>query len=47
MIERIADAAELPRARLDRLIGRVRLRADGGDPMSVRSLLAAGPPSSP
>lgn len=47
VIERIADAAELPRARLDRLIGRVRLRADGGDPMSVRSLLAAGPPSSP
>ncbi len=47
VIERIADAAKLPRARLDRLIGRVRLRADGGDPMSVRSLLAAGPPSSP
>lgn len=47
VIERIADAARLPRARLDRLIGRVRLRADGGDPMSVRSLLAAGPPISP
>lgn len=47
VIERIADAAKLPRARLDRLIGRVRLRADGGDPMSVRSLLASGPPSSP
>ncbi|MBX3207014.1 MAG: TerB family tellurite resistance protein [Labilithrix sp.] len=47
VIERIADAAELPRARLDQLISRVRLRADGGDPMSVRSLLAAGPPSSP
>jgi hypothetical protein len=42
VIERIADAAELPRARLNELTERVRARADGGDPVSVRSLLAAG-----
>ncbi|MCW5836831.1 MAG: TerB family tellurite resistance protein [Labilithrix sp.] len=47
VIERIADRAGLPRARLEQLVARVRLRADGGDPMSVRSLLAATPPSSP
>ncbi|MBX3199192.1 MAG: TerB family tellurite resistance protein [Labilithrix sp.] len=47
VIERIADHAGLPRARLEQLVARVRLRADGGDPMSVRSLLAAAPPSSP
>lgn len=40
VIERIADCAELPRARLEELIKRVRARADG-DPVSVRSLLAA------
>jgi tellurite resistance protein len=39
VIERIADAAELPRSRLDALIERMRARAEGGDPMSVRSLL--------
>lgn len=47
VIERIADAAELPRSRLAELTERVRKRADGGDPVSVRSLLAAGPQSSP
>jgi tellurite resistance protein len=47
VIERIADAAELPRARLEQLVARVRLRTEGGDPMSVRSLLAAAPSSSP
>ena len=41
VIERIADAAELPRSRLEQLIKRVHARAAGGDPMSVRSLLAA------
>jgi tellurite resistance protein len=39
VIERIADAAQLPRARLDELIQRVAKVADG-DPISVRSLLA-------
>jgi tellurite resistance protein len=43
VIERIADAADLPRPRLEELIGRVRARADG-NPISVRSLLAAGAP---
>ncbi len=42
VIERIAEFAELPRSRLEQLIRRVHARADGGDPMSVRSLLAAG-----
>mgnify|MGYP001321734156 CR=1 FL=1 len=42
VIERIAEFAGLPRARLEQLIKRVHQRADGGDPMSVRSLLAAG-----
>ena len=42
VIERIADFAELPRSRLEQLIKRVHAQADGGDPMSVRSLLAAG-----
>lgn len=41
VVERIADAAELPRSRLEQLIKRVHARAAGGDPMSVRSLLAA------
>lgn len=41
VIERIADAAELPRSRLDEMIKRVHARSAGGDPMSVRSLLAA------
>jgi tellurite resistance protein len=41
VIERLADAAELPRPRLEELIRRVGARADG-DPVSVRSLLATG-----
>jgi tellurite resistance protein len=40
VIERIADASRLPRARLEELIRRVHARADG-DPTSVRSLLAS------
>jgi tellurite resistance protein len=47
VIERIADAAEMPRARLEVLIERMRLRTEGGDPISVRQSLSAGPPSSP
>jgi tellurite resistance protein len=39
VIERIADAAKLPRARLEKLVARMRTHADGG-PMSVRTLLA-------
>jgi tellurite resistance protein len=39
VIERIADACALPHSRLEQLIARVRTRADGGDPVSVRSLL--------
>lgn len=42
VIERIADFAKLPRARLEELIRRVSARA-AGDPVSVRSLLAASP----
>lgn len=42
VVERIADAAELPRSRLDQLIARVHARAAGGDPLSVRTLLAEG-----
>jgi tellurite resistance protein len=41
VIERIADRGRVPRARLEELIARVSARADG-DPISVRSLLAAG-----
>jgi tellurite resistance protein len=40
VIERIADAARLPRPRLEEIMQRVAARADG-DPISVRSLLAA------
>ena len=42
VIERIAEFAELPRSRLEQLIRRVHALSDGGDPMSVRSLLATG-----
>lgn len=42
VIERIADFAHLDRSRLEELISRVASRAKG-DPISVRSLLAAGP----
>lgn len=42
VIERIADAAELPRTRLEELIAKVTAHANG-DPVSMRSLLAAGP----
>lgn len=42
VIERIADFAKLPRAKLEELIRRVGARA-AGDPVSVRSLLAASP----
>jgi tellurite resistance protein len=42
VIERIADFAKLPRSRLEELIRRVSARA-AGDPVSVRSLLAASP----
>ncbi|HVJ89097.1 MAG TPA: TerB family tellurite resistance protein [Labilithrix sp.] len=43
VIERIADGAGLPRARLDELIARVRERADaeGSDPVSVRNVLSS------
>ena len=41
VVERIADAAELPRSRLAQRIKRVHARAAGGGPLSVRSLLAA------
>ena len=41
VIERIADAARLPRERLDQLVERVAKVADG-NPISVRSLLATG-----
>lgn len=41
VIERIADAAEFPRSRLDELVAKVKARAEG-DPISVRGLLAAG-----
>lgn len=41
VIERIADAAKLPRTRLDVLRAKVSAHAKG-DPVSVRSLLAAG-----
>lgn len=41
VIERIADAGRLPRKRLEKLISRVHARADGSDPVSVRSLLNA------
>lgn len=44
VIERIGDAARLPRPRLEQLIARVAAKA-GGDPISVRSLLAASPKS--
>jgi tellurite resistance protein len=44
VIERIADAARLPRERLEHLISRVAAKAEG-DPISVRSLLAASPKS--
>lgn len=39
VIERIADAAKLPRPRLEALIARVRARAEG-DPISTRALLS-------
>lgn len=42
VIERIADRAKLPRERLEQLIARVAAKASG-DPISVRSLLAATP----
>jgi tellurite resistance protein len=42
VVERIADAAGLPRPRLEQLIAKVSARADG-NPISVRSLLAATP----
>jgi tellurite resistance protein len=45
VIERIADAARLPRERLEQLIARVAAKASG-DPISVRSLLAATPKGS-
>lgn len=41
VIERIADFARVPRPRLEELIRRVGARANG-DPMSVRTMLAAG-----
>ena len=41
VIERIADAARLPRQRLEELVERVAKVADG-NPISVRSLLATG-----
>jgi tellurite resistance protein len=47
VIERIADAAEMPRPRLEKLIERVRATADGGNPVSVRTLLARSPDSTP
>lgn len=39
VVERIADACELPRPRLEELIKKVSAQADG-DPVSVRNLLA-------
>ena len=42
VVERIADAAKLPRARLEELVQKVGSTL-GGDPISVRSLLAARP----
>ena len=42
VIERIADAAKLPRPRLEELVKEVGSNL-GGDPISVRSLLAARP----
>jgi uncharacterized tellurite resistance protein B-like protein len=42
VIERIGDAARLPRERLDQLVQRVGAVADG-NPISVRSLLATAP----
>jgi tellurite resistance protein len=39
VIERIADAAGLPRSRLEQLVARVRAHAEGG-PARVRSILA-------
>jgi tellurite resistance protein len=44
VIERIADAARLPRARLEEIITRMRSVAEGA-PISVRSVLAASPKS--
>ena len=46
VIERIGDAAGLPRARLEELIRRVAARAEG-NPISVRSLLAVSPERDP
>jgi tellurite resistance protein len=43
VIERIADAAKLPRARLEEIVSRVRSVADGA-PISVRTLLATSSP---
>ena len=42
VIERIADAAKLPRQRLEELVKEVGSNL-GGDPISVRGLLAARP----
>jgi tellurite resistance protein len=42
VIERIADAGKISRARLEELMAKVSAHANG-DPISVRSLLAAGP----
>jgi tellurite resistance protein len=44
VIERIADAAGVPRSRLEELITKVGSVAEG-DPVSVRTLLAASPKS--
>lgn len=44
VIERLSDFAQLSRPRLEELIGRVGATAKG-DPVSVRSLLAAAPKS--
>lgn len=42
VIERIADAADVPRERLEELIAKVHAHTDGGDPMSIRTLLSSG-----
>jgi tellurite resistance protein len=44
VIERVAEAASLPKATLDALIEKVRKHSDP-DPVSVRNLLASGPRS--
>ncbi len=43
VIEQLADAAELPRARLEQLIAMVSKHSEGADPVSVRTLLKSTP----